>query len=326
MSNRVIKEQVIESESLAAVSAEAERLYWRVVVMADDWGWLAADPVALRPRALPRLVEKVTLTQFEGWIDELLAGDHPLAELWVFRGKPFLRLTGAAERNGQPIHFTVRASKSKHLVADALDRSTRVHRCEQLHAAVRRCEQPQATASNGKQPLAVAARNGNGNGNGNGETKELPAGAGGSRVQEPPQTAELTLSGQDQGPPSASADRTRFEAWWVVYRTRTGRGTDKEDTWQAYQRLPEADKAHLLERTEAWFAKREAIAAAKAFVAQPPDPKRFIRKHRWDDELAVPPGRASPGGEGRDWATFKPDMVIGEDDDEPNNVQPHPAG
>jgi hypothetical protein len=167
MSNRVVKESIIDSESLAAVSAGAERLFWRLVVMGDDWGWMPGDPVVLRPRALPRLIDKVTQAEFDGWIDELLAGEKPIAELWVFDGKPFLRLAGAATPGGDPIHFTVRANKSKYAVAVALDRCTRVRSCEQLRAIVRK----------GERVRAVASLNGNENGNENGNDEKTSGAA-----------------------------------------------------------------------------------------------------------------------------------------------------
>jgi hypothetical protein len=192
MSNRVIKEQVIISESLAAVSAEAERLYWRFVVMGDDWGWLDGDPEVLLPRALPRLIKRVTVADVERWIDELVAGPHPLAELWVLDGKPYIRLTGAASRNGQPIHFTVRASRSKHPAAAALERCTRVRSCEQLHATARTCEQPQT----------VAARNGNENGNENGNVEKTCGAAPADAASEP-----LTLTPPQAKPKAKTAKK-----------------------------------------------------------------------------------------------------------------------
>jgi hypothetical protein len=180
---------VIISESLAAVSAEAERLYWRLVVMGDDWGWLDGDPEVLLPRALPRFIKRVTVADVERWLDELAAGSHPLAELWVLDGKTYIRLTGAASRNGQPIHFTVRANRSKHPAAAALDRCTRAYSCEQLRAIARKREQPRT----------IAAWNGNGNGNENGNVEKTCGAAGADAAPEP-----LTLT-----PPGEKAPKKK---------------------------------------------------------------------------------------------------------------------
>lgn len=327
MSNRIIKEQVITSESLAAVSAEAERVYWRLVVMGDDWGWMSGDPVALRPQTLPRLVDKVTIAEFEAWLDELLAGEGPLVEMWLYHGKPYLRLTGAAERNGHPIHFTVRASKSKHAIALALESATRVRRCEQLHATARSRAQVLAPANN-----CSLNGNGNENENGNVEKREMPADAGAALSPLPAEPApkstkpdaepagaasgELVLDGG--GGAGGEPSRKTFEAWWTLYRTMTGRGTDKEEAWAAYRKIPATVRLCLRDLTQVWFDKRSRLAAAKLFVPEAPDPKRFLKKHRWEDELEVPAGvrgATAPGGEGRNFSEYTPDEVIGDDDD-----------
>ena len=189
MSNRVLLEQIIVSKSLAAVSADAERVYWRAVVSADDYGWLNGDPELLLPLLLPWKARTATVAEMEGWLDELLRethAGHSLAELWVLDGKAYLHLNGAASRNGQPIHFTVRASKSKHPVAAALDRATRVDTCAQLRAIASGCEQRQT----------VASRNGNGNGNGN--VQQSPAAAAADGGAETPEL-ELTPEGTPPG-------------------------------------------------------------------------------------------------------------------------------
>ena len=55
MPSRIIKESITTSESLSEVSADAERLFWRLVVKADDF---ALDPK--NPRV------EVTIEEYEG--------------------------------------------------------------------------------------------------------------------------------------------------------------------------------------------------------------------------------------------------------------------
>lgn len=38
MPSRIIKESICTSETLAALSAEAERLFYRIIVKCDDYG------------------------------------------------------------------------------------------------------------------------------------------------------------------------------------------------------------------------------------------------------------------------------------------------
>jgi hypothetical protein len=87
-----------------------------------------------------------------------------------------------------------------------------------------------------------------------------------------------------------------FEAWWTLYRTRTGRGAEKTATRAAFDRLPPGDQVALLERTHAWFSAREKLRLASAFVPEAPDPKRFVAKRRWEDELSLPAEAAAASG------------------------------
>ena len=121
------------------------------------------------------------------------------------------------------------------------------------------------------------------------KTKEMPAGAGGSLEEGEQQVLDL----QSPEPESKHLNGSEFERWWVFYRERTGRGTDKAEARQAYDRLSNADKAALYERTVKWFEARAVLEAAKEFVPAAPDPKRFIKKRKWEDELSVPPGKGT---------------------------------
>ena len=316
MSNRIVKEQIIESASLAAISAFAERLYWRLVVMADDWGWGPCDPAMLLPRAFPRLIGKIVIGDIERGIDELLAGDDPLAELWVLNGKPYIRLTGAADQVGEAIHFTVRAKVSKHPVAKSLDRATRVNTCEQLRAVVRKCKQVRASAS----------RNGNGNGNGNEVNPSAPpAGATGElRAPAPvppdpppaspdqggsPPTDNLTLTSpaprpkgkpREKAPPNPDVKRLIDHYHAEFIRTRRGGGKPP-----VIRGAPEAEaaKALLSGRT---FA--DAADLVTKFLEDPPKWNRVEGTVRLEDLPAAASkvlARASPGGNGK--AAHSPD-------------------
>jgi hypothetical protein len=52
---RAIQDNVDESESLAALSDFAERLYWRLVAKADSWGRLPGSTGKVRARCVPLL-------------------------------------------------------------------------------------------------------------------------------------------------------------------------------------------------------------------------------------------------------------------------------
>lgn len=145
MPRRIIDDSTIDSKSLALVSSDAERLMWRFVVMADDYGWIDTDPDVLRARAFPRLVDRITVADIERWLDELLSGDDPIAELWTYDGRVYVHLCSFTKRQ------SVRALKSKYPIAGSLERAQRLTACKQLHAP----------ASRRKQVLSNVLGNGN---------------------------------------------------------------------------------------------------------------------------------------------------------------------
>lgn len=70
MTWRAIKDNVDESESLAAVSDFAERVYWRLLAKSDSWGRLPGSPAKIRARCLP-LLGGVTDEHIAGALGEL---------------------------------------------------------------------------------------------------------------------------------------------------------------------------------------------------------------------------------------------------------------
>jgi len=75
--NRIIKESCRTSPTLNTVSAEAERLWWRLVTVADDHGRFNADPDVLAPACFPRQVSQgiFASTQISAWLGELVKVD-----------------------------------------------------------------------------------------------------------------------------------------------------------------------------------------------------------------------------------------------------------
>ena len=61
MPNRIIKESITTSVTLAQLSDAEERHFWRLLVQADDFGYLDARPEVIRARAYPLMLEKVSL-------------------------------------------------------------------------------------------------------------------------------------------------------------------------------------------------------------------------------------------------------------------------
>ena len=90
MPSRIIKETIIISESLTAISAEAERFFWRLVVKADDFGLYYADP---RIRASLCFPQKPPSEQkIRSWLNELVREDMVGTYTAPEDGKKYLKL------------------------------------------------------------------------------------------------------------------------------------------------------------------------------------------------------------------------------------------
>jgi hypothetical protein len=106
MPNRELREGLLSSEAMAALTAEEERLFIRLVACADDFGRFDARPMIVKSRAFPLadMMPGVTLAAIETWLNAL--HHKRLIRLYEVTGKPFL----VVER----WHQRVRASASKY--------------------------------------------------------------------------------------------------------------------------------------------------------------------------------------------------------------------
>jgi len=91
MPNRIIKESIRMSDSLAGVSADAERLFWRIIVSADDFGRFDARPSIVLGQCLSSFLTVFTSEQVQSWLVELQEAD--LIRLYQVEGRPYLVFT-----------------------------------------------------------------------------------------------------------------------------------------------------------------------------------------------------------------------------------------
>jgi hypothetical protein len=89
--NRIVKETIRTSDTLASVSADAERLFWRLVASADDFGRYDARLNTILGQCLTPFIGKYSLGQVQEWLIELQ--DAELIRLYEVEGQPFLELT-----------------------------------------------------------------------------------------------------------------------------------------------------------------------------------------------------------------------------------------
>jgi len=75
MPSRVIRGQILASNSLGNVSVGAEMLFWRLLIAADDFGRLDGRLSVLRAAVYP--ARNVTLDELQDWLGELEKADSP---------------------------------------------------------------------------------------------------------------------------------------------------------------------------------------------------------------------------------------------------------
>lgn len=150
MPSRIIKETIIISESLTAISAEAERFFWRLVVKADDFGLYYGDPRILASLCFPQ--KPPSEQKIRSWLNELVREDMVGTYTAPEDGKKYLKLLNWGKCQ------QTRAKSSKYPEPSSFD-----SKCKQ---------------ANGNQMLANVPVNVNENENGNDNENEKRAHSG----------------------------------------------------------------------------------------------------------------------------------------------------
>lgn len=122
MPNRIIRESALTSHTLAQLSDGAERLFWRLTVVADDHGRFDAYPSTVKARCFPTLVDSITTKRVCGWRDELAArqiiGLYGVGERvygWFVNWAKYQRGYGLASKfPDPPAHTSIPSEKSIH--------------------------------------------------------------------------------------------------------------------------------------------------------------------------------------------------------------------
>ena len=71
MPNRIIKETICTSEDIAALSPNAEILFYRLLVKADDYGTYYGNPSIIKNTCFPLISDDIKVEQVKSWISEL---------------------------------------------------------------------------------------------------------------------------------------------------------------------------------------------------------------------------------------------------------------
>ena len=138
MPDRVIRERSRRSKSLAKISAEAERLFWRLVTYADDYGRFPADPDLILAGCFPRQASQITVEDVVRWYRELQA--EKMVATWRVEDLFYGRLVNWGKDHRDPRAKTSKypAPQSGTPVEDMSVSLTSDNTCQQMTADARR--------------------------------------------------------------------------------------------------------------------------------------------------------------------------------------------
>ena len=105
MPSRILREGILTSRAVNALSEEAELFYWRLLLVVDDYGRYEADPVLLRAACYPRKIDVITNKQVDSFLVECSTPPKPLLILYEINQKKYLEIANFGQRTRSPSKF-----------------------------------------------------------------------------------------------------------------------------------------------------------------------------------------------------------------------------
>jgi len=90
MPNRLLKEGIVDSSAIDALTPEEEVFFYRLLVVSDDFGRMDARPAILKSRCFPLKESPKMIEKIEGYLRSLVRQE--LAICYQVDGKPFLQI------------------------------------------------------------------------------------------------------------------------------------------------------------------------------------------------------------------------------------------
>lgn len=148
MPNRIIKESICTSDSLAELSWFEQAVFFRLIVLADDFGIFDARPAIIRGRAFP--LHSVTDKQIIEALSKLETVD--MIYLYTVGGKPYLQLKTWGD------HQQIRATKSKYPKPEEADLISFDINCNQMISSDSKCSRNPIQSNPNPNPIREKSR------------------------------------------------------------------------------------------------------------------------------------------------------------------------
>lgn len=143
MPNRILKESITTSDTIDALSAEEERLFYRLMVVCDDYGRYFGETTIIIGHCFPRKIGKIKARDVLRWLARL--EEVGLLSLYTVAGASYLQITTWVR------HQQMRAKRSKYpapLPDEPQKEAADGGNCEEEGALDSSCNQLIATVSN----------------------------------------------------------------------------------------------------------------------------------------------------------------------------------
>jgi hypothetical protein len=231
-------------------------LFWRLTIIADDHGRFDANPMVMRARCFPLMIDKITTEQVMNWLNEL---SEPI-EVYEVVGRRYGRFRNWAK------YQRVYGSKSKFPDPPGLPSGNPPGVAGNLR------ELPGSGTPSSNLPLAAASR------------CSYPISDRRDSRNEYRYSSENRQSVQSISPKPGG-----FDEFWNEYPLKTGK-RDAEAAWRQLNPSPE-----LLKRIIASvFQWKKSVEWTRDDGRWIPGPAKWLSGHRWKDEPRPrPPRRAA---------------------------------
>jgi len=123
MPTRLIKDSICTSEDLNRLSPEAEILFYRLIVQADDFGRYHGNPSIVKSNCFPLKSDELHSSQVDSWLNELAT--NGLIDRYEADGRKYICF------HKWDKHQNIRAKKSKFPAPDNI--------CKQLYTDSSKC-------------------------------------------------------------------------------------------------------------------------------------------------------------------------------------------
>jgi hypothetical protein len=157
--SRILREGIIGSARVNALSFGAELFYRRLMSVADDYGRFHASPITLRGSCWPTCPERVSEAEIVSWLAECRAGEAPLVIVYNSGGAEFLEIQDFRQQTRTKSKFPDCLSNAKQMLSrcEANAQPSRIRISESYSKSAALEEPPNKTKTFPRSPQAEAS-------------------------------------------------------------------------------------------------------------------------------------------------------------------------